>query len=315
MNDLEKVLAHYHIPITSTKQKILCPFHGDINASLLVDVDDGKWFCFGCQMGGDAFRFHKEYQNQLKNYNDIDILMKYNKIKQGSNQSKDVLTQVIEEKKDKFYYRQKMLEAKDFYYGLKKVNWEKDETEVSYYMEYRGFKRKTLTQAKAKYTYQDNYPIIFPILDSGRFKGWVCRTIDTEIEKKRKYLYNTGFRRRYVLAGDYDSKVVMLVEGYMDKMKANQLGVKNVAALLGWKITKFQIEKLKESGVKVIISALDNDKCGKLGTKELKEHFDVITFPYPEGVKDMGDMTQEQFNKAKKIVKRKLQKMEEQKNV
>lgn len=315
MNELEKVLAHYNIELSSTKQKVLCPFHGDINASLLVDIKDENWFCFGCQMGGDAFRFHQEYQHKLKNSNDLDILMKYNKIVKGTSKNKNVLTPVVEERKDKAYYRQKMLEAKDFYYGLRAVDWEEDETEVSYYMEYRGFSRETLNYVQAKYTYQENYPIIFPILDSGRFRGWVCRTIDKEVEKKRKYLYNTGFRRRYVLAGDYQAKVVTLVEGYMDKMKANQLGLKNVAALLGWKITKTQIEKLKESGVEVIVSALDNDECGKLGTAELRKHFKVIKFPYPKDVKDMGDMTQEQFKKARKKVKSRLIKMEERKHV
>lgn len=311
MSDLSKVLNHYHIELNSTKQKIICPFHGDVNASLLVDVDKDKWFCFGCQIGGDAFKFHREYQHKLKNSNDMDILNKYRKIQQGSKQSSEQLTRVIEEVHDKEYFKHKMLEAKDFYYGLKKVNWNKDDNEVSYYMEYRGFTRETLNDLKAKYTYQEGYPIVFPILENGRFRGWVCRTIDKEIEKKRKYLYNTGFRRRNTLAGDYNSRIVMIVEGYLDCIKAKQLGIKNVVAILGWKITETQIEKLRDAGVEIIISALDNDKCGKLGTQELKKHFDVIEFPYPEHIKDMGDMTEKEFKKSKKLVKLKIKQMEE----
>ena len=309
MNSLAKVLSHYHIELSSTKQKIICPFHGDVNASLLVDGE--KWFCFGCQIGGDAFSFHKEYQNKLKNKNDMDILIKYNSILKEKSKSNNKLEITSETVKDKEYYKQKLIEAKDFYYGLKKVDWKDSDLEVAMYMEFRGFKSDTLNQAKAKYTYSESYPIVFPIMDNGKFKGWVSRTVDRELQKKRKYLYNTGFRRRYVLAGDYNSKTVMLVEGYMDKLKANQFGIKNVAAILGWSITNWQIEKLKDAGVKTVIAALDNDSCGKKGNDILRKNFEVIDFPYPKNKKDIGEMTEKEFDKAKKKIKTKLRKLEE----
>lgn len=308
LSNMEKILNYYQIPITSTKEKILCPFHGDINASLLVDIDKDNWYCFGCQEGGDAFKFHKKYQNLLGKKNDLKILKQYNSILANGEKTGQKLIRVKVEVKDKEYFRQKLNEAKDFYYGLKKVNWDEDDSELVSYMNWRGFKRSTLKKAKAKYTYQDNYPIVFPILDNGRFKGWVSRTLDVVLAKKRKYLYNQGFRRRYTLSGTYKSKIVMVVEGHFDMLKAKQLGLKNVVAILGWKITNSQIEKLRDSGVELIISALDNDTCGKKGTAYLKKHFDVIEFPYPKGVKDMGDITQKQFNTAKRKLQIKINK-------
>ena len=306
---MEKILDHYEIPIMSTKEKIICPFHGDINASLLVDIEKDSWFCFGCQEGGDAFAFHKKYQSMLdKGGNELETLRSYNSIIANRPVKKSKLKHQKVVVKDKAYFKQKLIEAKDSYYGLKKVDWYEDDSELISYMKWRGFTRESLSKAKAKYTYQDNYPIVFPILDNGRFKGWLSRTFDPEMAKKRKYLYNEGFRRRYALSGVYKSKIVTIVEGHFDMLKARQLGLKNVVAILGWKITDYQVEKLRDAGVELVISALDNDTCGKKGTKYLTKFFDVIEFPYPEGVKDMGDITQKQFNVAKRKLKTKINK-------
>lgn len=142
------------------------------------------------------------------------------------------------------------------------------------------------------------YPIIFPMLDNDIFKGWVCRTTNPEVEKRRKYLYNTGFSRRDTLVGNYENcDYIFIVEGYMDRLKFIQFGITNVVAILGWKMAKEQENKLKKSGVKYVISALDNDECGRKGTKYLQNIFkNVIRFKYLKNIKDPGEMTQELFD-------------------
>lgn len=300
MNELIKVLDHYGIQYDD---KIICPFHGDINPSLKLDNDNNFWYCFGCQEGGDAFKFHKKMQSIINDEkNELKLLMSYNKII-GGKERKEVLEtskRFKVEKKDRSYFRQCLIEAKDYYGGLKKVDWNKEDNEALDYMMYRGFRKSTLNNFGAKNTYKDSYQIIFPIKDNGRFKGWVCRTFDPEIAKQRKYLYNKGFRRKTTLAGYYkNSDTVMLVEGYFDMMKARQLGIKKVAAILGWKITENQVKKLKAQGVKKIISALDNDECGKKGTLYLNKFFEVKRFPYPKNLKDMGEMEKKELKKIK----------------
>ena len=87
---------------------------------------------------------------------------------------------------------QALIEAKDYYYGLKTTNWYGDEEETILartYMKKRGFSASTLKHCLAKVNYNSSYGIIFPMLDNGIFKGWVCRTMIKEVEKKRKYLY------------------------------------------------------------------------------------------------------------------------------
>ena len=105
-------------------------------------------------------------------------------------------------------------------------------------------------------------------LDNKKFKGWVCRTTDKQVEAKRKYLYNKGFSRANTLCGDYGNKeYVIVVEGFMDRLRFIEVGIEpdNVVAILGWKMSDEQQKKLKDKGIKYIISALDNDTAGKKG--------------------------------------------------
>lgn len=298
--ELGKVLTYYGLlPDTSIEQKIVCPFHKDVNPSMIVNLETGTFFCFGCNLTGDAYRFVDLLNPKL---NDLKTMRKYYRILNSKKVNK--LDFSNRTKKQKKPVKELYDISWDYYYGLSKVNWFKDKSDeviaAKKYMLNRGFNSSTLNKCGAKITYNNSYPIIFPMLDNGEFKGWVCRTTDKEIEKKRKYLYNTGFSRRNTLVGDYsDCEYVFIVEGYMDRLKFIQYGINNVCAILGWKMTKEQENKLKHSNVKYIISALDNDKCGRKGTEYLQTIFGskVIRFQYLKGIKDIGETDKKQFDK------------------
>ena len=300
--NLAKVLWYYNlIPnATSLSQKIVCPFHEDINPSMIVNLEDGSWFCFGCNLTGDAIKFVKLMEAKHNGLNDLQAYRKYLQILKSNKCSGIKLNRSLV--KTKPLQKQLYYEAYDYYYGLRKVNWkDSNESEVvsaRRYMKKRGFNPVTLSKCGAKVTYNNNYGLVFPMLDNGKFKGWVCRTMIKSIEEKRKYLYNEGFSRATTLVGDYGAKdYVFVVEGYMDRLKFVQFGEDNVVAILGWKMSPQQIQKLKDKGITKVISALDNDDCGKKGTEFLKKHFEVTRFTYLKGVKDPGEMTQESFNK------------------
>ena len=295
-DELMAVLSFYDLPIQFlSKYKIVCPFHGDVNASMLVDLENGKWFCFGCQKGGDAKDFVQNYEQ----CGDFEAYLKLNKILAGSKFDKKQKIQKVDDEDNRDF----QMEAEDYYFNLSTVDWKKPKKynaqEEFDYLENRGFNRTILNDCGCKVTFNDKYPIIFPMFDLGDFRGYVCRTMDKEVEQKRKYLYNKGFTRRDTLVGNYKNSVIMVVEGYMDYLKARQFGVKYVCALLGWKATTEQIEKMKQAGVKTIISALDNDECGKKGTAYLSRFFEVYQFAYPEYIKDIGEMNIKQFKKYK----------------
>lgn len=301
--DLAKVLYYYGLisDAQDATGKIVCPFHADVNPSMGIDLVDGRYFCFGCQKSGDAFSFVKE-ANLDKN--DLENCLEYFRILKSNKVNKMQYSHRVKKKK---YSRQSYLEAWDYYHGLSKIDWRKDESEevveAKEYMLGRGFLPETLNICSAKVTYNYSYPIIFPMLDNGKFKGWVCRTDKPHIEKKRKYLYNEGFARRTTLVGTYGSKdYVIVVEGYMDRLRTIQnlarLGIEeDVVAILGWKMSAEQIQKLRDAGVVHIVSALDNDECGRKGTQYLRTKFSVTRFCYLKGIKDPGEMTTKRFLK------------------
>ena len=49
----------------------------------------------------------------------------------------------------------------------------------------------------------------------------------------------------------------------------------------------------------IVVSALDNDECGKKGSKYLHKLFGdhYVRFQYLKGIKDPGEMDQKQFSK------------------
>lgn len=308
---LAKVLWYYNlIPNASTiKQKIVCPFHEDVNPSMAVDLEDGFWICFGCGLSGDAVKLVTLMEKKLNGLNDLKAYQKYLRILKSKKVSDVHLSAAV--KKYKPAQKDMYLQAYDYYHGLAKVDWRRSEVpevvQARGYMKNRGFSPKTLNKAKAKVTYNNSYGLIFPMLDNGKFKGWVCRTMIKDIEKKRKYLYNEGFSRATTLVGNYGAKnYVIVVEGYMDRLKFIQCGEDNVVAILGWKMSAQQIQKLKDAGIKCIVSALDNDECGRKGTEFLKKHFDVVRWSYLKGLKDPGDMTLEAYNKMSEKTKKSL---------
>lgn len=296
---LAKVLHYYNYP--SDEEKIICPFHEDVYPSAQVNYDVGTCFCYGCQKSYDTLAIVKQMEGIT---DDLEGCKKLAKIMRTKKVSKIKAKQGVVKRANN---KELLTIAEDYYFNLKTINWKEEHSDELKYMLARGFKRSTLNLCKAKYTYNISYPLVFPMFDNDEFKGWVCRTTSKHIEKKRKYLYNEGFSRATTLCGVYSKGcTVVICEGYMDMLKLRQFGLKNVVAILGWKITAEQIEKLKRRGITRVISALDMDECGRKGTNYLKNFFEVIEFQYPKGVKDAGEMTQRQFDIAYKKTKQKL---------
>lgn len=296
-NELYKILWYYDL-LPESGNKIICPFHKDENPSLLINLEEGNWYCFGCQKSGSALDFVKYMNPDL---NDVSAYVEMLNILKSDEVKGCPKLNVLSCKKSK---RNKNLydEAYDYYHGLSKIDWNNPEfseaLDVYLYMKNRGFDSNILNLSGAKITYNPVYPIIFPMLDNGIFKGWVCRTNNKDVEKKRKYLYNEGFSRSETLVGDYKEKdFVFVVEGYMDRLKFVQYGITNVVAILGWKMSKEQEQKLKSCGIKRVISALDNDESGRKGTRYLNTIFKTTRFCYLKGIKDPGEMTRKDFKK------------------
>jgi DNA primase len=316
LNQFIAALKHYNIYQEDDQYKIICPFHGDKNPSLQINKQTGFFYCYGCGLSGGAFELVKNYEPNLSPIEIYKKLHSFVKEGKGDIGGRDVYTYTnlpythsFVDSKTK--YREGIKLAKDFYFNLPETNWYKLPEEaipILRYMKHRGFTTSTLKKFGAKFTYNKNYPIVFPMYDNGIFRGYVMRTDDPTVEDQRKYMYNKEFRRRITLPGDYKNSTVILVEGFLDMLKAKQYGIKYVAAVLGWKLTSEQFEKLKRCGVKTIICALDNDECGRKGYKYLKRicsvnHISVKRIRYPKTMKDMGDLNEENSKLILKQIK------------
>ena len=316
LNQFIAALKHYDIYQEDEQYKIICPFHGDKNPSLQINKQTGFFYCYGCGLSGGAFELVKNYEPSLSPIEIYKKLHSFVKEGKGDIGGRDVYTYTNLPYTHSFVdskvkYREGIKLAKDFYFNLPETNWYKLPEEaipILRYMKHRGFTTSTLKKFGAKFTYNKNYPIVFPMYDNGIFRGYVMRTDDPTVEDQRKYMYNREFRRRITLPGDYKNSTVILVEGFLDMLKAKQYGIKYVAAVLGWKLTSEQFEKLKRCGVKTIICALDNDECGRKGYKYLKRicsvnHISVKRIRYPKSMKDMGDLNKENSKLILKQIK------------
>lgn len=296
-----KVLYHYKL-IDDTvydKVKIKCPFHGDDKPSLQVNIDKDYFYCYGCGAKGDIL----EFVRRIEKCSPLKAIIIYNKIIYNK-QTQNITIKQSTKKTNK----EALNDAKIYFYSLPTVDWKHEKkTAALKYMLKRGFTRKVMQECDIRINYNDTYPIIMPMVDNGKFKGYVSRAV---VPSDRKYLYNFGFSRRKTLVGNYFDDYVVITEGYMDWLKLQQFGIKNSVAILGWKITDEQISKLQQKGITKIISALDNTPTGEKGTEYLKQYFDVIRFKLPNSIKDIGDLDKFHFNYCWMNIKKQIRKEE-----
>lgn len=303
-DDLAKVLLYCGLigETGSSDFNICCPFHNDPNPSMRVTLHNGIWHCFGCGLTGNAYDFVKYAFPELDDLQAVVVLEKI----LNSREVKGLKFRYNKKKKQNVQYC--LNEAKDYYYGLKQNDWyrpqSKEEQEALQYMKERGFSERDLTLCKCKANrYNSAYPLLFPIYDNNVFMGHVSRTTKQNVESKRKYLYNEGFKKRLTLCGTYrENSVVYVCEGFLDYLSLKARGGrKNVVAILGWHLADGQLEKLKRKNIKKIVCALDNpkkDQAGEKGLNLMKRFFDVIPFQYPEDIKDPGEMDKKQLAEA-----------------
>lgn len=294
MSVLYSVALHYgHISGTiKQKEKICCPFHADDTPSMVLDYTQDRFYCFGCGIYGDVMDYVQGMEG-----NGVKALLVYAKITKG-----------IESHERKWHDRRRqdsesLAQAYDFYFGLSKVDWysverEKEQERALQYLLERGVDVHTIARYDIKVTYEQRYPIVIPLYDNGTFCGYVQRTFYKQTE--RKYLYNKGFSRATSLVGFYGERCDAFVcEGIFDLMALTQTGLQGYSvALMGCNPTREQIAKLKDKGIKRVISCLDNDEAGGRGTEELQRHFKVKRLVLPYGVKDIAELENNELKKT-----------------
>jgi DNA primase len=119
------------------------------------------------------------------------------------------------------------------------------------------------------------------------------------VEKSLYGLYELGLQQ------DYPSEVIVC-ESMIDALTCWQYG-KYAVAMNGLG-NKLCIQQLNELPCRKLILATDNDDAGRDARKRLRRLikgkliFEYAYDSYPEGCKDINDMTEEQFNNLEEVL-------------
>ena len=289
-----------YIPLTPKGKNYfgVCPFHNDNHPSMSVSKEKQIYKCFSCSATGNVFTFVSEYENinfieavkMLADKVNIELNINSSFTKKEKNQE----LYKMDELSNKFYQNninsklgieaKKYLNdreiadeiIKEFEIGLAL----KDNKLLSKLLVNKSFKDKDLENSgliiKQNYSYTDLYynRIMFPLWDlSGKAIGFSGRvynesndskyinTRETEIFKKGEMVYN------YHKAKNEARKLnkVIVMEGFMDVIRAHTIGIKNVVAVMGTAVTKEQVSIIKRMA-KEIVLCFDGDEAGEKAT-------------------------------------------------
>lgn len=298
--DIVDVISKY-IPLTQKGKNFfgVCPFHDDHSPSMSVSQEKQIYTCFSCGATGNVFKFLMDYDSipfieAVKKVADIggvplEIDYKIN--------HQNVLNKNLYEIYDlslKFYQNNlntnEGIEAKKYLHD-RSID---DELIKVFQIGLSIKKRDLLTRLllkkdfsetdllksglciKNEYGLSDIYcnRIMFPLYDlNGRVVGYSGRIYnstdtskyinskETEIFKKGELLYN--YHRAKDECRNLDQVIIM--EGFMDVIRAYSVGIKNVVATMGTAVTKNQALLIKRMAKEVIL-LFDGDEAGAKAT-------------------------------------------------
>ena len=299
--DIVRVVSEY-VPLkpAGARLKGLCPFHQEKTPSFHVDPERKLFFCFGCQTGGDLFKFVMLYE-QVEFPEAVRILADRNGIpipKAGSDgwRETDLKARILESNRAAGeYYRgmlsspagagaRKYLESRAFSsetletlsVGYAPDGWE----QLRNHLTGRNFAPSELVQAGLVSPRKDGSGeydrfrnrIIFPIQDLyGKTIAFGGRAIPPVSEREPKYL-NSPESPAYVkgehlyglnLAREAIRRegYAIVVEGYMDLAALVQAGFQQGVASLGTAFTQAQARLLGRYTRRVVVS-YDGDAAG-----------------------------------------------------
>ena len=297
--DIVDVVAKY-IPLTKKGKNYfgVCPFHEDSDPSLSVSPDKQIFSCFSCHTAGNVFTFIKEYEHvtfleAVKMVADIagipiDIDTSNKKIIKNNDIYKiyeigqkfylnNINTQFGKQAKEYLYQRKITDELiKEFEIGLAI----KDSKALSNLLTKKEFKEKDLIDSglivKDERGFHDFFydRVMFPLHDiNNKVIGYSGRTYYKSdapkyINSKEHVLFKKGeFVYNYARAKNEcrSKNTVIIMEGFMDVIRAYSIGVTNVVATLGTAFTKEHANIIRRLANNVII-CFDGDSAGAKAT-------------------------------------------------
>ena len=288
------------IPLVSKGKNFfcVCPFHEDTNPSMSISREKQIYRCFSCGASGNVFSFlmnyeHKDFKEVLKylgdklgvNTSSISISKaptKYDNLYDAYTLSQKYFQNnlnSIEGRNARKYLEERGIDdtvIKEFEIGFALNN----RCDLTKLLQSKSYDLSDLNKIGLSIDDRDIYVdrIMFPLHDPfGKVVGFSGRiytpnnnqskyinTKETVIFKKGSCLYN------YHIAKDACrvSKSLIIMEGFMDVIRASTIGIRNTVALMGTALTAEQIKLIKRLSNNIIL-CLDGDNPGRCAASNI----------------------------------------------
>lgn len=291
--DIVEIISNY-VPLTNRGKNYfgVCPFHDDHSPSMSVSREKQIYTCFSCGATGNVFTFISEYEH-INFYEAVKII--------GSKAGYDLGQINIKNKKEdnsleiynlacKFYQNNLNTalgkNAQEYLTNRKidketikkfKIGLSFSKTSLTDYLLSKEVKLKDLINLGISTENGTDLfvnRIMFPLYDlegnvvafSGRIyntkdQSKYINTKETNIFKKGNLLYN------YHQAKDILKKreKIIVMEGFMDVIRASTIGINNCVATMGTAFTKQHANLLRKMTDNIIL-CFDGDSAGKEAT-------------------------------------------------
>jgi len=300
--DLVEVAGDYvQLKQSGSRYMGLCPFHNEDTPSFSVDPDQNLYYCFGCQAGGDAFKFVQEIEG-VGFLEGVRILAERYGIPlpeeeadpEAANEREAILhalrfaarffyrqlTQSDRGRPALDYLRQRGFSPstiKRFGLGFAPNEWDALLTAAEEEQIDPGTLEKAglVIERNDGSGHYDRYRsrIIFPIFSHiGKVLGFAGRILDPDDERDQPKYINSPetevYHKKEVLYGLHQAKrairktdEVLLVEGYTDVISLSQAEVQNVVASSGTALTEQQVSVLDRYASRAVL-LYDADEAG-----------------------------------------------------
>ena len=262
-----------------------CPVHDNTDSpSFSINRQTGLWVCFNPACGAHG---------SLATLADR-LGVSHSWSKKQEDVSEDDLMKVIMDLKDE-------APEEDWDGAMERVTLDysipEDVAKLQYLID-RGFHPNILEHFEIGYSTRKKR-IVIPVREENyKLVGFLGRTTDPN--EKNKYENSARLPKAHILYNLHNAKIhgtCIVTEGSLDCIKVHQAGFPNVVSVLGAMVTNGQGALLNKYFNEIILF-LDNDIAGQAAIRAIMDMCsgkNIWILTYPEGVKDPGDMTEDQI--------------------
>lgn len=298
-NDIVDIVSQYVVLKRAGRNYMgLCPFHKEKSGSFCVSPDKQIFHCFGCGVGGNVFHFISKIENlnfkesveMLANRAGVELPVSGNfeddklaKLKSRVYEVNKCAAEFYHEnlykptaKPGQEYVKKRHLDNKTL--KAFKIGYSGRFNELYTELKSKGFTEEEILASclvnknpDGKFIDRFRNRLMFPIFDTHeRVIAFGGRVLDDRnpkyINSPEDIVYSKGRHLfAFNIARKYNSKTIIMVEGYMDAVSLHQRGIHNAVASLGTALTEAQGRLLRRSCEKVIIG-YDADGAGQAAT-------------------------------------------------